>query len=336
MFGSSCSHILGEVMFVAKLDIYSGLLGTGKTTLIKQMLSTAYKDSKVAVIENEVGKVNLDAEELNGASISVKEISSGCICCTLKGSFTEAVKMLVEQEHPDYIVVEPSGVADVSGVIKACLDSEYVTLNRAIMVVNAKKLQRLLKVIGNFFLDQLRNAWTVYLNFADELTSDQIKEVKNALWEINQELTVVAVPLSKITMETFPEGIGPLEKFREKSDMDLSIINGSERKSSAIKIRSGRSNDMNSWSYKFKDSFDEERIERLMEIFQQEQCVDIWRVKGYLRMCDGTIKKVDVSFGDQFMESIESFPESKTNLLVIIGRKINILWLKKQFEELQS
>lgn len=321
---------------MTKLDIYGGLLGTGKTTLIKQMLSTAYIGYKTAIIENEIGKVNLDVEELRDTSIAIKEISSGCICCTLKGGFTEAVKMLVEQEQLDYIVVEPSGVADLSDVVKACMDSEHVTLNRVIMVVNAKKLQRLLKAVGAFFLEQLRNAWTIYLNFAEGLTQEQMEELKMTLSDINQDLTVVAVPLSQITAESFPEGIGSLQKFRKKDGMYLQPLNAPAQKSSAIKIRSGHGNGMNSWSYEFKNIFDDESIKRLMVIFRQEQCKDIWRVKGYLKMHDGTVEKVDISFGDQFMESLERFPESKTNHLVIIGKKINILWLKKQFEILES
>lgn len=115
--------------------------------------------------------------------------------------------------------------------------------------------------------------------------------------------------------------------------INAAVSNSPVQSSSTIKMRPGYKNDQNSWSYEFKGRFND-TSEKLMKIFQQEQCADIWRVKGYLSMYDGTIKKVDVSFGDQFIESLESFPESKANLLVVIGRKINILWLKKQFEEL--
>ena len=126
---------------MVKLDVYGGLLGAGKTTLIKQMLKTVYKDYKVAVIENEFGSVNLDAEELKKASVVVREISSGCICCTLKGNFTDAVQLLIRQENPDYVIVEPSGMANLIDVAMACSVSEDVILNRTVLVVNAKKNQ---------------------------------------------------------------------------------------------------------------------------------------------------------------------------------------------------
>ncbi len=319
---------------MVRLDIYGGLLGTGKTTLIKRMLSTTYAGYKTAVIENEIGKVNLDVEELRDAAVSIKEISSGCICCTLKGSLTEAVKMLVEQEQPDYIVVEPSGAADLADVAKACMDLECVILNRIVMVVNAKRLQRLLKVVGNFFLDQLRNAWTVYLNFTDGLDSDHIEEIKKSLWEINSELTIVETPLPEIIPETFSEETGSLEKFRRTNVADAVSEKSPAQRSSAVKIHPVYKNSRNSWSYEFKDCFNEGSLERLMAVFRQEQCADIWRVKGCLKMSSGEIKKVDISFGDQFMESIVNFPENKTNLLVVIGKEINVRWLKKQFERL--
>ena len=148
---------------MVKLDIYGGLLGAGKTTLIRQMLASAYAGHKTAVIENEIGKVNLDAELLKDSSICVREITSGCICCTVKGNFTEAIRRLAEQEHPEYIIVEPSGVASLTDVVSACTDSGMAVLNRIIMVADARKQRKLLKVIGKFYLKQ-------FLQRADSLS----------------------------------------------------------------------------------------------------------------------------------------------------------------------
>ena len=190
---------------MTKLDVYGGLLGAGKTTLIRRMLSAAYKGYKTAIVENEAGKVNLDAEVLKTASVSVREISSGCICCTVKGSFSEAVRLLAEQEKPDYIVVEPSGAADLAGVVNACRESGAVELNRVIMVVNARRILKLLKVVGDFYLEQLRGAQTIYLNFVEGMTAEQIDGVKETLAGINPDAEMIAVPLEEITGETFPE-----------------------------------------------------------------------------------------------------------------------------------
>lgn len=319
---------------MAKLDIYGGLLGTGKTTLIKQMLSRTYSGYRTAIIENEVGKINLDAEELRTASVSVKEISSGCICCTVKGSFTEAVSLLVQQENPDYIVVEPSGVAALTDVANACAQSSCVTLNRVIMVINAKKIQRLLKVVGTFFLEQIQSAGIIYLNFTEGMSEKQIEEIKNSVHNINPEVMIVSAPLTEITGDTFPEGIPFGRSNTSHFQIGLQPFQKTLKTNAIARVRSRQKSALDNWCYQFQGTFDEKRIQKLMDIFRQERCSDIWRVKGYLKMQDGGIKKIDHVFGDQFLEEQDSFAGDKTNMLVIIGKRINTLWLEEQFEKL--
>lgn len=317
---------------MAKLDIYGGLLGTGKTTLIKQMLSSAYAGYKTAIIENEVGRINLDAEEIQNASVSVKEISSGCICCTVKGSFTEAVSLLVQQENPDYIVVEPSGVAALADVADACAQSNHVALNRVIMVINAKKIQLLLKVVGSFFLEQIKSAKIIYLNFTEGMGKEQVEEIKNAIHNINLEAMIISVPLAEITAETFPEGIS--FDRNGTSHFQIGPFQKKGKTNVIARVRGKQKNTLNDWCYQFQGTFDEKRIQKLMDIFRQEQCSDIWRVKGYLKMQDGGIRKIDCVFGDQFLEERDSFAEDKANMLIIIGKGSNILWLEEQLEKL--
>lgn len=299
------------------------------------MLSSAYAGYKIAIIENEVGEVNLDAGELQGDSVSVREISSGCICCTVKGSFTEAVDLLVQHENPDYIVVEPSGVAALADVANACIQSEYVTLNRVIMVINAKKFLKLRRVVGDFFLEQIRSAEIIYLNFVQELTKEQLKETQNSIQNINPEVMIVSTPLEKVTEDTFPEGRAFNRNNITHSQIFLQTCRNTSKINGIPLIRSGKKSILTDWCYEFQGTFDEERIQKLTDIFRQEQCADIWRVKGYLRMQEGGIKKIDYVFGDQFLEERDFFERNKTNILVIIGKKINVLWLKKQFEKLK-
>ncbi len=318
---------------MVKLDIYGGLLGAGKTTLIRQMLSCAYAGHKTAIIENEVGQVNLDAELLKGAHISVQEISSGCICCTLKGNFTEAIRLLVEQENPEYIIVEPSGVADLTDLAKACADAEQVELNRLIMVVNTGKQKKLLKVVGEFYRKQLRGAQMIYLNFTEKLSKEELEEAKASLWEINPDLVMIETPLSDITADTFPEG--QVSKNFQKNytgNLPMEEIG----KSGKIHIQTKGKQPLSAWCYKFEREFREEDVRQLMELFQQEACADIWRVKGYLKMEDGKIRKIDMVFGDQFQEEMENFDDSKMNQLVIIGKKLNLPWLKEQMEQIEN
>lgn len=319
---------------MVKLDIYGGLLGTGKTTLIKQMLSSAYAGHKTAVIENEAGKINLDAEELQSASVSVKEITSGCICCTVKGSFTEAVRLLVEQENPEYIVVEPSGVAALADIADACAGSDDVVLNRVIMVINAKRIQKLLTVVGSFFLEQIESAGIIYLNFAGEMTGEQLEEAKRAIHGINPNVRMVSVPLAEITKDTLPEEGSLTPNNTNRFPTGFSTSRKAVKPNAISLIRSRQKSTLNDWSYQFQGVFDEDRIQKLMDIFQQEQCSDIWRMKGYLRMRDGGIRKIDHVFGEQFLEDRDSVAADKVNMLVMIGKNMDTLWLEKQFEAL--
>lgn len=345
---------------MTKLDVYGGLLGAGKTTLIRRMLSAAYEGYKTAVVENEAGKVNLDAEVLKTASVSVREISSGCICCTVKGSFSEAVRLLAEQEKPDYIVVEPSGAADLAGVVNACRESGAVELNRVIMVVNARRILKLLKVVGDFYLEQLRGAQTIYLNFVEGMTAEQIDGVKETLAGINPDAELIAVPLEEITGETFPErdaeekicagderkkkdAVKNTEKpgySRGRTDRSLQIQEAPDKNSGPVRIHRGesggsRNQELVSWNWEFHRTFTEEDIQRLMAIFRMKECEGIWRVKGCLAMEDGRVKKVDVVFGDQFQEELKAFPAEKSNILAVTGRTLNLPWLKKRLDEIE-
>ncbi len=315
---------------MVKLDIYGGLLGTGKTTLIRQMLSAAYAGHRTAVIENEIGQVNLDAELVKSSSISVREISSGCICCTVKGSFTAAVRLLAEQEQPEYILVEPSGVADLADVVKACADTGLAEVNRVIMVVNGRKQQMLLKVVGEFYLKQLRGAQIIYLNFTEGMSQEELKAAKESLLEINPDLVMIETPLKDITADTFPEGQAPIREYKGKSPGSLPT--SENRKTGAVPMRPRGKQPLTAWSCRFEQDFREEDIQRLMGLFRQEECADIWRVKGYLKSEKGGIQKVDMVFGDPFQEEVENFDDSKVNQLVIIGKNLNVPWLQKQLE----
>lgn len=318
---------------MVKLDIYGGLLGAGKTTLISQMLSCAYAGHKVAVIENEIGQVNLDAELLKGTHISVQEISSGCICCTVKGSFTEAIRLLVEKEHPEYILVEPSGVADLTDLAKACADAEQVELNRVIMVVNAGKQKKLLKVVGEFYRKQLRSTQMIYLNFTEKLSKEEVEEAKASLWEINPDFVMIETPLADISADTFPEGqAAKICRENRTGNLPMAEIG----RSGKIHMQTRRKQPLSVWCYRFEGEFREEGIWQLMKMFQQEACADIWRVKGYLKMEDSKIRKIDMVFGDQFQEEMENYDDSKLNQLVIIGKKLNIPWLKEQMEQIEN
>jgi len=315
---------------MVKLDMFCGLLGAGKTSLIKKMLSRVYPGHKVAIIENEFGKVNLDAGELADASISVKELTSGCICCTVKGDLSRAVELLIRQENPEYIIVEASGVADLRSLLQVCAEVEGITVNRVITVVHGNKILKLLKVIGNFFHDQIRVSNTIYLNFCENLTADEIEAAKDALREINPKLQFVSVPLEDIQNDTFPEG--------QRSQPSAPKAFGRLAMGRSLgQLRRGAATtgpDLESWEFSFSKPFTQNRLDKLLSILADTSRHTLWRAKGYLEMADGTIQKVDYTFGDTFQDARDTAPEEHKNLLVLIGPDLDIPWLEQQFDEL--
>lgn len=320
-----------------KLDIYCGLLGSGKTTLIKQMLKTTYSGYKTAIIENEFGSVNLDAEEFKKASVTVREITSGCICCTVKGSFIKVVDILSET-NPDYIIIEPSGVANLTDVLDECAKSKKIVLNRIIMVVNAGKICKFMSVVGSFFKEQLLSANTVYLNFNENMTTCELDEAKKTLLAVNRSLRLVDIPLSLIDKSSFPEenSVSHPDSPHKNLTTTNFVLNSPNHSKTSIVMRPPKRDVLESLEYVFPMTFTEADILLLTELFQQEKCANVWRVKGCLRMKTGDIRKIDWVFGDNYQENLSDFAKEKTNILIIIGKNLPKQWLNSQLEIISS
>ncbi len=181
-----------------KIDIFSGFLGAGKTTLIKKLIAEAYKGEKVVLIENEFGEIGVDGGFLREAGIEITEMNSGCICCSLVGDFSKALKEVAERFHPDRILIEPSGVGKLSDVIKAVRRAAVPgsALNAFCTVVDAKKCRVYLKNFGEFFLDQVENASCIVLSH----TSDPAKvEEAVALLKEHTETTIVTTDWNELS-----------------------------------------------------------------------------------------------------------------------------------------
>ncbi len=182
-----------------KIDIFSGFLGAGKTTLIKKLVKEAYQGEKVVLIENEFGEIGIDGGFLRDAGIEITEMNSGCICCSLVGDFAKALKQVTEKFSPDRIVIEPSGVGKLSDVEKAVergLDN--IEINSKTTIINAKKCLMYAKNFGEFFLDQLENADCVVLSHTDDASEEKIAAALAFVKEHNPEATIVATPLAEI------------------------------------------------------------------------------------------------------------------------------------------
>ena len=182
---------------MTKIDVVSGFLGAGKTTLIKKLLKEALDGSKTVLIENEFGEIGIDGGFLKEAGIEIKEMNSGCICCSLVGDFGTSLKEVISTYAPERILIEPSGVGKLSDVLKAVenvagdLDVE---INSAVAVVDASKCKMYMKNFGEFFSNQIEYAGTIILSRTQNMSEDKLKTCIDMIREYNKEATIITTP----------------------------------------------------------------------------------------------------------------------------------------------
>ena len=191
---------------MTKIDIFSGFLGAGKTTLIKKLLTEAYKGEQVVLIENEFGEIGIDGGFLKEAGIEIREMNSGCICCSLVGDFGEALKEVIEKYHPDRIIIEPSGVGKLSDVIKAVQkveDAVDIKLNSFTTIVDVTKCKMYMKNFGEFFSNQIEYAGTIILSRTDteKATEEKIVQAVEIIRSLNKKAAVITTPVEKLAGE---------------------------------------------------------------------------------------------------------------------------------------
>ena len=188
---------------MTKIDIFSGFLGAGKTTLIKKMIQEGYKGQKIVLIENEFGEIGIDGGFLQDAGINITEMNSGCICCSLVGDFGKALKQVIAEYHPDRILIEPSGVGKLSDVIGAVnkVTSGEVTLGYTVAVADAGKVKIYMKNFGEFYNNQIETASTIILSRTDSIPQTKLDNAVAMLKEHNAVATIVTTPWNDLTGE---------------------------------------------------------------------------------------------------------------------------------------
>ncbi len=185
------------------IDIFSGFLGAGKTTLIKKMIQDAYKGQQLVLIENEFGEIGIDGGFLQDAGINITEMNSGCICCSLVGDFGKALTQVIEQYHPDRILIEPSGVgklSDVIGAVKKVMN-EDVVLGYTVAVADAGKVKVYMKNFGEFYNNQVETASTIVLSRTDSIPQAKLDTAVSLLREHNDKATIITTPWGQLTGE---------------------------------------------------------------------------------------------------------------------------------------
>ena len=194
---------------MTKIDIYSGFLGAGKTTLIKKMISEGYKGEKLVLIENEFGEIGIDGGFLQEAGINITEMNSGCICCSLVGDFGRALNQVIGEYHPDRIIIEPSGVGKLSDVIGAVekVTCEDVVLGSTVAVVDANKVKVYMKNFGEFYNNQVETAACIILSRTDSVPQKKLDAAVEMLKEHNPNATIVTTPWGELTGEQLKEAM---------------------------------------------------------------------------------------------------------------------------------
>ena len=194
---------LEVIKTMTKIDIYSGFLGAGKTTLIKKLISEGYKNQKLVLIENEFGEIGIDGGFLQDAGINITEMNSGCICCSLVGDFGKALEKVIAEYHPDRVIIEPSGVgklSDVIGAVKKVVGHD-VELGYAVAVADANKVKVYMKNFGEFYNNQLETASTIVLSRTTGIADKKLDTALELIREHNSDATIVTTPWEDLTGE---------------------------------------------------------------------------------------------------------------------------------------
>ena len=204
---------------MAKIDIISGFLGAGKTTLIKKLLGEALKGQQVVLIENEFGEIGIDGGFLKDAGVNITEMNSGCICCSLVGDFGTALKDVITKFNPDRIIIEPSGVGKLSDVIKAVqgvAEDAPIELNSLVTVADANKCKMYMKNFGEFYNNQVESAHSIVLSRTQNMKQDKLEACVDMIREHNKEATVITTPWDELTGEQL---LAAMEKPVSLADM---------------------------------------------------------------------------------------------------------------------
>ena len=208
-----------------KIDIFSGFLGAGKTTLIRKLIKEAYSNQKIVIIENEFGEIGIDGDFLKDAGIEIKEMSQGCICCSLVGDFTKALKKVIEEMQPERIIIEPSGVGKLSDVVKAVqnVDSDDIELSSFTTVCDGKKVEMYAKNFGEFYNDQIEHANCIVISRSQALSEEKLDAIVKMIREKNSVATIITTPWDDISGEKIVETMEhkdtlntELEKLKEE------------------------------------------------------------------------------------------------------------------------
>ena len=337
---------------MTKVDIYSGFLGAGKTTLIKKMIAEGYKGQKLVLIENEFGEIGIDGGFLQDAGINITEMNSGCICCSLVGDFGEALKRVIREYAPDRILIEPSGVGKLSDVIGAVnrVTGENVTLGYTVAVADAGKVKVYMKNFGEFYNNQVETASTIILSRTDSIPQAKLDAAVNLLREHNSVATVVTTPWDQLTGEQLIAAMeGKASLAADLAKMELERLEAEEaeeehhhhHEDGACCCHHHHDDEdghhhhhhhadevFTSWGVETVRKFEASAIEAALKALDSGEYGIILRAKGILPASDGTWIHFDFVPEEH---NIRTGPADVTGKLCVIGSKLDEQGIAKLF-----
>ncbi|MCM0649329.1 GTP-binding protein [Clostridium swellfunianum] len=314
----------------AKVDIFSGFLGAGKTTLIKKLISESLYKEKVVIIENEFGEIGIDGSILKSTNIEVKEINAGCICCNISGDFKKAVKEVVAKYSPERIIIEPTGVAKLSDLLTACSSIELksiIELNMVVTVVDVLKYDMYLANFGEFYRNQIMSSSIIVLSRTQNLEADKIESIKEKVEKLNNKACIVTTPWNKLAAQRIVELNHNNTKLSLQNEVNL--IRRSLGTASMKSVKNHAGNEIfETWSYETPRRFSEKALVNLLKKIDSSSFGNILRAKGIVQGDNDEWMQFDYVPGE--FEMRKTSPDYSGRLCVI-GTNLNRENLKKVF-----
>ena len=328
-------YFVWEVITLTKIDIFSGFLGAGKTTLIRKLISEGYKNEKLVLIENEFGEIAVDGGFLKDAGVEITEMNSGCICCTLVGDFTEALKKVMGEYKPDRILIEPSGVGKLSDVAKAVAGVEGAEIGAKVTVVDAGKCRMYIRNFGEFFNDQVQHADVIVLSRTDTASDGKVVTASALLSQLNPNATVITTPWSELSGEQIVQVMERIDSLSSTMQEMEHFHEHHHHHEHGEHCGCGHDHDhhadevFTSWGVETPKKFTEEQLrEILAKLEDANRLGTILRAKGFVDASDGEWIYFDYVPGEV---DIRRGGAAVTGRLCVIGSKINEQAIKELF-----
>ena len=316
---------------MTKVDIISGFLGAGKTTLISKLLKEALKGEQVVLIENEFGEIGIDGGFLKDSGVEIREMNSGCICCSLVGDFGTSLKEVVDKYHPDRIIIEPSGVGKLSDVIKAVKDlhiENEIVLNSASTVADASKVKVYMKNFGEFFNNQIEHAGTVILSRTQNVSEEKLKTAIELIKSVNPNAHIITTPWDDI------DGTKILGAMENVTNLELDMLAEAAQKAyeeHEHEHHHHHADDVfTSWGTETPKKYEKAELDSILKkLSESEDYGKVLRSKGMLPCTDGTWMYFDLVPEEyEIREGSADF----TGRICVIGSELKEDALKELFE----